>query len=197
MSEQGATGKGRPEKMSNLEQEPPQQTGRAGVLIVDDQEGNLRVLEGLLEDLGVDIVSARSGNEALSCLLDREFAVILLDVRMPGMDGIETATFLRCGRGRFTPIIFVSAYENTPVEVERGYLAGAIDYLFSPVDPDTLRRKVSALVDFYLRNVEYKKKADLLFNSVRLLQRKVEDLEQTVTDLKSQAARSGDVPAAP
>src|SRR5438105_4745680 len=84
----------RTNNMSNLEHEAPA-SEKAGILIVDDQEGNLRVLQGLLEDLSVDIVSARSGEEALSSLLDREFAVILLDVRMPIMDGFETAELIR------------------------------------------------------------------------------------------------------
>jgi response regulator RpfG family c-di-GMP phosphodiesterase len=97
---------------------------------------------------------------------------------MPGMDGIETATFLRAGRGRFTPIIFVSAYENTPFEVERGYLAGAIDYLFSPVDADLLKRKVGALVDFYLRNQEFKKRNESLVRANQALLKKVASLEQ-------------------
>jgi len=170
---------------------------RPAVLIVDDTIANQRAFESVLESEGYEIVLAGSGQEALKLVLKKEFAVILLDVRMPGMDGIETATFLRCGRARFTPIIFVSAYENTPVEVERGYLAGAIDYLFSPVDPDMLRRKVGALVDFYQRTVEYKKKSDVLFHTVKILQKKVADLEQTVTVLQRQDNPRIDVPAAP
>jgi CheY-like chemotaxis protein len=162
------------------------------VLIVDDTIANQRAFASVLETEGYDIVVAGSGQEALKLVLKREFAVILLDVRMPGMDGIETATFLRCGRARFTPIIFVSAYENTPAEVERGYLAGAIDYLFSPVDPDLLRRKVSALVDFHQRTADYKKKSDVLFQTVKILQKKVEDLEQTVLALKQREAAPTD-----
>jgi CheY-like chemotaxis protein len=165
---------------------PP--TDRPAVLIVDDTPANLQAFQSVLESEGYDIALASSGQEALRLVLKREFAVILLDVRMPDMDGIETATFLRCGRARFTPIIFVSAYENTPVEVERGYLAGAIDYLFSPVDADLLRRKVSALVGFYLRTVEYKKRSDQLVHTVKALQKEVEDLEHTVENLKRHAA---------
>lgn len=150
---------------------------RPSVLIVDDTRSNLQAFSCVLGDEGYDVVTAGSGQEALKLALQREFAVILLDVRMPGMDGIETATFLRAGRGRFTPIIFVSAYENTPFEVERGYLAGAIDYLFSPVDPDLLKRKVSALVDFYLRNLEYKKRNESLIQANQALLKKVADLE--------------------
>jgi response regulator RpfG family c-di-GMP phosphodiesterase len=167
---------------------PPEEHSRAAVLIVDDTAANRRAFESVLETEGYDIVLAGSGQEALKLVLKREFAVILLDVRMPGMDGIETATFLRCGRARFTPIIFVSAYENTPVEVERGYLAGAIEYLFSPVDAVLLRRKVSALVDFYVRTSEYKRRSDALTQTVKALQKQVQDLEQTVSELKRRDA---------
>ena len=163
-------------------------TERPAGLIADDTRANLQAFQSVLESEGYDIAMAISGQEALRLVLKREFAVILLDVRMPEMDGIETATFLRCGRARFTPILFVSAYENTPVEVERGYLAGAIDHLFSPVDPDMLRGKVAALVDFYLRTVEYKKKADQQVQTIKALQKKVENLEHSIEDLKRQDA---------
>src|SRR5437016_1104784 len=83
---------------------------RPSVLIVDDTPANLEAFSCVLESEGYDLVQAGSGQEALKLALRREFSVILLDVRMPGMDGIETATFLRAGRGRFTPIIFVSAF---------------------------------------------------------------------------------------
>jgi response regulator RpfG family c-di-GMP phosphodiesterase len=148
-----------------------------------------------LQEEGYDIVKAGSGQEALKLALQREFSVILLDVRMPGMDGIETATFLRAGRGRFTPIIFVSAFENTPVEVERGYLAGAIDYLFKPVDPDLLKRKVAALVDFYLRNLEFKRRNEALVHANQALLKKVVSLEGEMAALKSAQPRRADAPA--
>src|SRR6185295_16190821 len=165
---------------------------RPGVLIVDDTVANQRAFQSVLETDGYDIAVAGSGQEALKLVLKREFAVILLDVRMPGMDGIETATFLRCGRGRYTPIIFVSAFENTPFEVERGYLAGAIDYLFSPVDPDMLKRKVSALVDFYLRNLEYKRRNDSLVQANQDLLRKLQSMEQELSAMRTQIPENPD-----
>lgn len=168
---------------------------RPSVLIVDDTPANLEAFSCVLESDGYEILRAGSGQEALKLALKKEFAVILLDVRMPGMDGIETATFLRAGRGRFTPIIFVSAYENTPFEVERGYLAGAIDYLFSPVDPDLLKRKVSALVDFYLRNLEFKKRNESLIKANQALLQKVATLEETLAALKPALPRGSDSPA--
>src|SRR5262245_53720487 len=97
MSEKGNVGdEAAPPADDSIRGDPsPPSTGRAGILIVDDKEGILPVLEGLLEDLGQDIVTATSGTRALPGLLDREFAVVLLDVRMPGMDGFETAELIR------------------------------------------------------------------------------------------------------
>lgn len=165
------------------------------ILIVDDTAANLLAFSSILESEGYGILTARSGQEALKLALRQEFAVIMLDVRMPGMDGIETATFLRAGRGRFTPIIFVSAHDNTPFEVERGYLAGAIDYLFSPVDPDLLKRKVAALVDFYLRNLEYKRRNDSLVQANQDLLKKVTSLEETIAGLKRQLPSATGAPS--
>jgi len=159
---------------------------RPSVLIVDDTPANLLAFSSVLEGEAYSIHTAKSGPEALKLILRKEFAVILLDVRMPGMDGIETATFMRAGRARYTPIIFVSAHDNTPHQVERGYLAGAIDYLFSPVDPDLLKRKVAALVDFSLRALEFKRRNESLLEANQILFRKLAALEDTVADLRSQ-----------
>jgi|SRR5436190_15940140 len=162
---------------------------RPSVLIVDDTPSNLVAFTAALAGEGYDLATAGSGQEALKCVLDREFSVILLDVRMPGMDGIETATFLRAGRGRFTPILFVSAFDNTPQEVERGFLAGAIDYLFKPVSANMLKRKVAALVDFSLRNLEFKRRNESLVQANQALLKKIAALEAEVTALKVAAAR--------
>src|SRR5437016_6307687 len=162
MNERNSTGEGRPSKdsvfstnnMSNLEPEPPT-TEKAGILIVDDQEGNLRVLEGLLEDLGVDIVSARSGEQALSSLLAREFAVILLDVRMPVMDGFETAELIRKRRrSRHIPIIFVTAVDDDVEHIVKGYAVGAVDYIMKPLNGDILRSKVKVFVELFQKGRE-------------------------------------------
>jgi CheY-like chemotaxis protein len=164
--------------------EPSNPIDRPSVLIVDDTPANLLAFSSVLDGEGYDLFTAKSGQEALKAALRKEFAVILLDVRMPGMDGIETATFLRAGRGRWTPIIFVSAHDNTHFEVERGYLAGAIDYLFSPVNPELLKRKVAALVDFYLRIVEFKRRSESLLQANQILLQKVFSLEKTIADLQ-------------
>src|ERR1051326_4661934 len=105
----------------------PSSPRRARILIVDDTAANLQAFSSILESPFYDIHLASSGEEALRCLLEEGFAVILLDLRRPRRDGLETARLIRMGRGRNTPIVFVSAHETTPVEVSRGLLAGAVD----------------------------------------------------------------------
>ncbi|HEV2060304.1 MAG TPA: response regulator, partial [Solirubrobacteraceae bacterium] len=128
--------------------------GRAdtAILLVDDHEENLLALEAILEPTGYRLVRARSGDEALKALLRDEFAAILLDVQMPGIDGFETAQLIRAReRTRSVPIIFVTAISTTPEHVFRGYDAGAVDYLFKPVDPLILRSKVEVFGELYER----------------------------------------------
>ena len=117
-----------------------------GVLIVDDRKENLLVLEAVLEPLGHRIVRAQSGRDALRAVLEEKFAVILMDVRMPGLDGLETMRLLRQQEGRRrVPIIFISAAEEEK-QVYQSYSAGAVDYIRKPIDPDALRSKVSVFV---------------------------------------------------
>jgi CheY-like chemotaxis protein len=130
---------------------------RSKVLLVDDNPANLRAYASLLEDPALEILKAGSGPSALRYLLSEEFAVLLLDVGMPVLDGLETAAFVRRNRkARHTPIIFISADEGTPLEVARRDLDGAIDYCFSPVDGELLRRKVSFFVEFHRRMEQLK-----------------------------------------
>ena len=126
---------------------------QASVLAVDDDVHNLTALQGLLSDMPVRVVTARSGEEALRQLLRQEFAVILLDARMPGMDGFEVARLIReRERSRHTPIIFLTgAYEDTP-SMTRGYEAGAVDYIVKPLRPEILKSKISVFVDLYRKN---------------------------------------------
>jgi PAS domain S-box-containing protein len=164
--------------MSNFEQEPPA-SRKAGILIVDDQEGNLRVLEGLLEDLGVDIVTARSGEEALSCLLEREFAVILLDVRMPVMDGFETAEMIRKRRrSRHIPIIFVTAVDDDVEHMVRGYSVGAVDYIMKPLNGDILRSKVKVFVELFQKGRELANKTAELTEKNLALEKEIRKRER-------------------
>ncbi len=135
---------------------------KAKVLIVDDQPQNLLALEAVLEAPGLELVKAGSGIEALKHLLSDEFAVILLDVKMPHMDGFETAALIRQrDKTSHTPIIFVTGY-GSEEGLFRGYYAGAVDYLFRPVVPEVLRSKVSIFVDLYRKNQFLKRTADTL-----------------------------------
>ena len=131
----------------------------ARVLVVDDDENNLLAIRTVLEDLA-EVVTAPSGDEALRQLLRHEFAVILLDVYMPGMDGYEVAGIIR-GReqSRRIPIVFLSAVNKESAHLLRGYAMGAVDYVFKPVEPVVLRSKVSVFVDLYLMRREIERKA--------------------------------------
>ena len=125
---------------------------RARILIVDDLPEKLLVYSSLLEDIDAEIIQARSGTEALKRVLEGSFAVILLDVNMPDIDGLETATLIRGHRnGRQTPIIFITAYVDE-VQTARGYALGAVDYIQTPVVAPVLRSKVLVFVDLYKAN---------------------------------------------
>jgi signal transduction histidine kinase len=118
------------------------------ILLVDDQPANLLALEAMLQDLGQTIVKAGSGREALKWLLSNDCAVILLDVKMPDMDGFETAELIRQrDKSRHTPIIFLTAADRTHTQAVRGYAVGAVDYLVKPVVPEFVRSKVSVFVE--------------------------------------------------
>jgi PAS domain S-box-containing protein len=128
---------------------------QAGILLVDDQEMNLRALEALLQDLGKPLVCARSGQEALRLLFDQTFALILLDVRMPDMDGYETAEHIRRRhKSALTPIIFITAADATPQEVSRGYGVGAVDYIFKPFIPEVLKAKARIFLELFTKTQE-------------------------------------------
>jgi signal transduction histidine kinase len=121
---------------------------KVNVLLVDDQEENLFAFESILEDPGRNLVKARSGEEALKLLYKQDYAVILLDVRMPGMDGFETAGFIRARpRSRHIPIIFITAFDDTLDRISKGYSIGAVDYIMKPVNADILRSKVRVFVE--------------------------------------------------
>src|SRR5262245_5555199 len=122
------------------------------ILLVDDNEANLQALAAVLEGYGEHLVKARSGPEALLRLLEREFAVVLLDVQMPGMDGFETAEMIRArGRSHDTPIVFLTAFGQTDEQVLRGYALGAVDYVFKPIAPEILRSKVAVFAELVRR----------------------------------------------
>ena len=119
------------------------------ILVVDDMPEKIMAIEATLGELGQNIVKAYSGREALRCLLKDDFAVILLDVNMPEMDGFETAALIReRKRSEHTPIIFVTAF-NDDVQMAKGYSLGAVDFISTPIDPEVLRTKVGVFVDLY------------------------------------------------
>jgi PAS domain S-box-containing protein len=122
------------------------------ILVVDDRPENLLALEAILEPLGHRLIRAQSGEQALRALLDNDIAVILLDVQMPGMSGLETARIIKSReRTRFIPIVFLTAISKDDEYVFEAYSVGAVDYMFKPFQPQVLRSKVAALVDLHLR----------------------------------------------
>jgi CheY-like chemotaxis protein len=155
------------------------QPAKPRVLIVDDHPANRRAFETLLEtDYTVSL--AATGYQALELTLREEFAVILLDVKMPGMDGFEVADLLRKReRTRHTPIVFISAFDQTVFQMKKGYIVGATDYIFSPVDAELLKFKVAAYVHMYLRN--------------EALRIQIRDLELTVAALRDRSRTRGTI----
>jgi len=149
---------------------------RAKILLVDDRPANLLALETILEDLGQELVRATSGKEALRHLLNDDFAVILLDVNMPEMDGFETATLIReRERSRHTPILFITAHRDDENQF-RGYYAGAVDFMYKPINAEVLRSKVAVFVDL-------SRKTELLRTHAAALEARNAELERTVGEL--------------
>ena len=136
------------------------------ILIVDDRAENLLALEAILEPLGQKLVRAHSGDEALRLLLTHDFAVILLDVQMPGIDGFETARLIKAReRTRYIPIIFLTAISKDEEYVFEGYSVGAVDYMTKPFKPDILRSKVNVFVDLYQKQRQLASQQELLRQS--------------------------------
>jgi signal transduction histidine kinase len=138
-----------------------QSSHTADILVVDDNPANVVAIEAALGELGARVARAHSGSEALRILLDRDFALILLDVKMPTMDGFETARMIRARkRSAHTPIIFVTAHGRDDREVGSAYALGAVDFLFKPVVPEVLRAKATVFVELQLRNAEVARQAE-------------------------------------
>lgn len=138
-------------------------SSKAKILLVDDRPENLLALEAILGSLNQELVRADSGEAALKRLLTDEYAVILLDVQMPGLDGFETATHIkRREKTKNVPIIFLTAISSEPHHAFRGYAAGAVDYLSKPFDPWVLRAKVGVFIDLYEKSKQLREQAELL-----------------------------------
>jgi PAS domain S-box-containing protein len=156
---------------------------KVNILLVDDQPENLLALEGILQDLGQNLVKAGSGKEALRRLLSDDFAVVLLDVQMPDMDGFETAELIRSReRTKHTPIVFLSAVSREKPYVTRGYSVGAVDYVVKPFEPDALRAKVATFV-------ELTKQREALREEVAQRERAEAEVRQLNEDLERRVAR--------
>jgi two-component system, sensor histidine kinase and response regulator len=157
---------------------------KVNILLVDDQPNKLIAHEAILEELGQNIVKAQSGSEALECLLKQDFAVILLDVKMPGMDGFETAELIR-QRPRFekTPIIFITAYSTSDIDRLKGYRLGAVDYMFLPVIAEVLKAKVSVFVELAQQTAIIRRQAEHLAFHNQEQARKLEVIQQLNQEL--------------
>jgi signal transduction histidine kinase/CheY-like chemotaxis protein len=155
------------------------------ILLVDDRSENLLALEAMLEPLGQNLVRAKSGDEALKCLLRQDFAVILLDVQMPGLDGFETAKLIR-GRERsaHTPIIFLTAINTSDIHISRGYAVGAVDYLLKPIVPEILISKVSVFVDLFRKAQKIERQASELEATIKALEYQIDERLRTEAELR-------------
>jgi PAS domain S-box-containing protein len=151
---------------------PTSAATKANILLVDDRADKLLALEAILTSLGQNLVKANSGKEALRHLLNQEFAVILLDVSMPCMDGFETASLIRKrASSEHTPIIFITSFNNSDNHMSQGYSLGAVDYMMTPIVPDVLRTKVSVFVELH-------KKSELIRHQSEQLRRIEEERHQ-------------------
>jgi two-component system, sensor histidine kinase and response regulator len=148
-------------RMPEVSSEP-----KANILLVDDEPASLLALEVILADLGQNLVKASSAEEALRHLIDTDFAMILLDVKMPGMDGFEAAQMIRARKkSRDTPIIFLTAYDLGDFPVARAYALGAVDYLVKPLVPEIIRAKVGFFVELFQKTEELRRTAEDLRRS--------------------------------
>jgi two-component system sensor histidine kinase/response regulator len=158
---------------------------RVNILLVDDQPANLVALEAMLQGLGQNLIKAESGREALKWLLTHDFAVILLDVKMPEMDGFETALLIRQrDKSRHTPILFLTAADSSQNHAVRGYAVGAVDYLVKPVVPEFVRSKVAVFVELAKKTELLRRQAQLLAESEQAAVRLAETRAELVRDLE-------------
>jgi two-component system, sensor histidine kinase and response regulator len=163
----------------------PPTDDRVNILLVDDQPANLVALEAMLQGLGQNLIRAESGREALKWLLTHEFAVILLDVKMPEMDGFETAALIRQrDKSRHTPILFLTAADNSQNHAVRGYAVGAVDYLVKPVVPEFVRSKVAVFVELAKKSELLRRQTQLLAESEQAAVELAENRAELVRDLE-------------
>jgi PAS domain S-box-containing protein len=159
---------------------------KVNILLVDDRQENLFALEAMLEDLGENLVKANSGEEALKFLLNQDFAVILLDVQMPKMDGFETAEMIKHReKSQHIPIIFVTAINRSEAHAFKGYSVGAVDYLFKPIVPEILKAKVSTFVELYRKNETLREQAEWIRQTNSKLEHQLEEVRRLNREQKN------------
>jgi CheY-like chemotaxis protein len=174
-------------------------TDRAKILMVDDRPENLLALEAILGPMDLELVRANSGEEALRALLQADFALILLDAQMPGMDGFDTAARIkRRTRTKDVPIIFLTAFGEDPSSSYRGYVAGGADYISKPFDPWILRAKVQVFVDLWVAGRLQATQAAMLRDrtgdrdeALGAMRRCFTELEDAVGELASEVPETG------
>ncbi|MEO7327355.1 MAG: response regulator, partial [Minicystis sp.] len=175
---------------------PPSSASRASlarILLVDDVAANLLALESILEPLGHVLVRASSGEEALRKLLKDDYALVLMDVRMPGLDGLQAAALMKQrSRSRRTPIILISGMSGDREDILHGYRQGAVDYLVKPIDGDVLSTKVSVFVDLYLKAHDIERQSATLIEQERAAEalRASVLAEQTARRIAEESERS-------
>jgi signal transduction histidine kinase len=164
-----------------------QEKSKINLLLVDDHTDNLIAMRAVLEELGENILTVDSGKKALRLLLDLEFAIVLLDVDMPLMDGFEVAEMMRqVKKLQHTPIIFLTAMHQNESHVFKGYSLGAVDYLFKPFEPEILKAKVRFFIDLYRKTAEIQYQSVLLAETNQKLDQLNLDLERKVNERTSQ-----------
>ena len=167
----------------------PPAKGKINILIVDDLSKNLLALEAVLSDPGYHVVRAGSGPEALRCLLEENFAMILLDVNMPVMDGFETAQVIReHDRFRHIPIIFITGVEKTDIQIFKGYSIGAVDYILQPLVPEILKAKVAVFADLFRKNSKLEVRAQKIEKINEELKAVNAELQETKHELELETA---------
>ncbi len=163
----------------------PAPDDKVNILLVDDQPANLVALEAMLQGLGQNLIRAESGREALKWLLTHDFAVILLDVKMPDMDGFETAALIRQReKSRHTPIIFLTAADQSQSQAVRGYSVGAVDYLVKPVVPEFVRSKVAVFVELAKKSELLRRQAQMLRANEQAAREQAAEQAELVRDLE-------------
>lgn len=167
---------------------------QVNILLVDDHPENLMALEAVLSSPEYQVIKANSGEEALKWVLKEEFAVILLDVQMPGLDGFETARLIkRRKKSKDIPIIFITALSQATEHVQKGYSSGGIDYMFKPFEPSVIIKKVEGFVKIYQTQAHLKIQSQLLLQHATELEGLNQELEATTTALRKAVALSGTI----